>query len=146
MQRPPVRIGFGILAILIALCLVPFKRMTTPHWYIGVTNADGSPASNILVREEANDYSCGSTEQEEDATSNIRGQVEFAPKYIRTTMALCIFETVRSASAGVHTSFGRYTYVFALGGVEGDVIDEHGNIYHWTGSPSILHSQLILRH
>jgi hypothetical protein len=145
MQRPPVGIGFGILVIAVALCVVPFKRMTAPHWYIRVTNADGSPASNILVREEANDYSCGSGEQEEDVTSNKDGQIEFAPKHIRTTVAHCIFQTIKSAEAGAHASFGHNTWAFPIG-ADGYILDKNGNIYSWSGNPGVLHSRLILKH
>jgi hypothetical protein len=145
MQRPLVGIGFGILAIVVALCFVPFKRMTAPHWYIGVTNADGSPASNIPVREEANDYTCGAAEQEENATTDSGGKIEFAPKHIRTTVAHCISQSIKSAQAGVHSSFGRNTWAFPIG-ADGYILDKNGNIYSWSGNPGVLHSRLVLGH
>jgi len=144
MQRSSVRIGFGIVAAVIALCFVPFKRMTAPHWYIRVANADGSPASNIRIREDANDYSCGSDEQEEDATSNGIGEVEFAPKYIRTTAVHCILRTIKSAEAGAHASFGRNAWAFPIG-ADAYILDEKGNIYSWSGHPGVLHSQVVLK-
>ena len=142
----PGRVGakFLFAAMAVALCFVPYKRMTAPHWYIRVTNADGSPASNIRIREEANDYSCGSDEQEEDVTSNGIGEVEFAPKYIRTTVVHCILRTIRSTAAGVHASFGRNTWAFPIG-PNGYILDKNGNIYAWSGHPAVLHSQLMLK-
>ena len=143
----PARVGASLLflAIVVALCFVPFKSMIAPHWYIRVTDANGIPTSNILVREEANDYSCGSSEQQEDAISSIDGQIEFAPKHIRTTVAHCIFQTIKSAEAGTHASFGRSTWAFPIG-ADGYILDKDGNIYSWSGTPGVLHSRLILKH
>jgi len=144
MTRARSSAAFLFFALLVVVCFVPFRRMTAPLWYIRVTHQDGTPASNVLVREEANDYSCGSAKQE-DATSDKDGQVEFPSKSIRTTIAQCIFQTIKSGSAGVHASFGLYTYAFAIGVAGGDIIDARGNIYAWTGQPAILHSQMTIR-
>lgn len=138
------QVGVGFLAILVALSVFPIRRMTAPHWYISVTSADGSPAGNVLIREEANDYSCGSGEQEETALSGVDGRVEFAPKYIRTTLAHCIFRTLESAATGVHASFGRNTWAFPIG-EDAYILDKNGKIYSWNGHPGVLHSQLVLK-
>ncbi len=72
------------------------------------------------------------------------GQVEFAPKYIRTTVAHCMLQIIRSAKAGAHASFGSNTWAFPLG-ADAYILDKNGNIYSWPGYPGVLHSELVLK-
>jgi len=137
------------IVIILGLCVilplvVPFRRMIAPAWDITVVPTGGLPIANVAVRVVANDYSCGGIAQEETRETDASGQVHFPPRYKWTSLLRCGIGMASSATAGVHASFGRYTYVFALTQGNESVVDVRGHQYEWTGEPAALRSTIVL--
>jgi hypothetical protein len=134
-----------IAGILLLVAFLPVTTLAAPDWSVCVVNESNRPVPGVLVRESYQNYSAEYGGNEEDKYADARGCVHFAPKLTRASVVRRLIAIARSATAGVHASFGPYDYVTAFqGGARGDDV-RGGYEYAWTGSPRHVDSSLVLR-
>jgi hypothetical protein len=134
-----------IVGILLLVAFLPVTTLAAPDWSVCVVNESNRPVPGVLVRESYQNYSAEYGGNEEDQYADARGCVHFAPKLTRASVVRRLIAIARSATAGVHASFGPYDYVTAFqGGARGDDV-RGGYEYAWTGSPRHVDSTLVLR-
>jgi len=130
------------IAVVLAM-LWPIKTLSAPAWDVTVVDESGVPVAGITVRESYQNYSAESTGHEEDQQTDIQGEAKFTRKTLSASLLQRVFGIARSATGGVHASFGPHSYVFAFGnGREGSDIKD-GVIADWTGYPATMKSLIV---
>lgn len=136
---------FSILGGLLLSALVPVTTLAAPDWSACVVDESHKPVSGVLIRESYQNYSAESEGHEEDRYADANGCVHFASKVTRASLLSRVVEIVRSATGGVHSSFGPYAYVTAFQGNAYSDDVRGGYEYAWQGTPRHVDSSLVLR-
>jgi hypothetical protein len=131
------------IAVLVA-SLWPISTLSAPDWTVCVVDESNRPVTGVLVRESYQNYSAESDGHEEDLYTDAEGCVRFTPKYVRSALIRRLVVILYSATAGVHASFGSYSFVTAFRGAQSGVDVRGGYLYGWKGSPAQLKSTLVL--
>jgi len=129
-----------VFVAVLVLMLIPFPSLVAPDWTVTVVDENHKPLKGVLVRESYKNYSFESEGHEVDAHSDQLGHASFALKKLHPPLLMRMFGMARSATGGVHASFGPYDYVlaFADDGAQ-------GSSETWTGSPSHVQSVIVLK-
>jgi hypothetical protein len=119
-----------------------------PSWTVTVVESSGTPATGTTVRRYCQDYSIRGGALETDAYTDNLGRAIFQEEVVQThPMFRWLRNIFNSLSGGVHASYGRHAYVFALGrdGRQGEDVGANGFLKEWTGSPPHMESRLVMK-
>jgi hypothetical protein len=74
------------------------------------------------------------------------GYVVFSARTMKAPALRRMFETIASATGGVHASYGPHAFVLAFGpgGLAGEAVNGK-YVADWTGAPSEMQSRIVLR-
>ena len=138
----------GAIALFVLLLVagsIPYTTPAAPDWDVTVVDSSGDPIKGVLVREVYRNYSAESEGHEVDQTSDAGGHVHFARQVTRASRLQRAFETISSAMALTHASFGPTAYVLVFRDAESAMATLGDQNSMWTGSPSSVKSKVILK-
>ena len=136
----------GIAAVLALLLINPvISTPATPLWEVWVVDANARPLAGMTVRLSWQNYSAETSGHEEDRRTDENGYVAFPARKFRASISDRFLGTIRSASGGVHASFGPHAYVFAFGqGLQGSAVTGE-YVADWTGKPDRMQSRIVAK-
>jgi hypothetical protein len=140
-QHKVVLLG-GLLAALIAFFAWPVTSAQSPLWEVWVVNGDGQSLPGMTVVLSYQNYSAEADGHSEEKQTDKNGYVIFSPRNLRASRGRRILQSLHSAEAGVHASFGPHAWVFAFGnGLQGSA-ESNGFVTDWTGTPPHMASTI----
>ena len=108
-------IGRYVMIVVAAVILLyPLKTTIVPEWKIKVVNCEGRPLQNVQVRQYWQHYSFEFSQHHTDLLTDQNGLVAFPRRTLRSSVGLraaALF--INILSQGVHTSFGRKSWVIS---------------------------------
>jgi hypothetical protein len=137
----------AVIAAVMALPVINpmISTPATPLWEVWVVDANERPLAGMTVRLAWQNYSAETSGHEEDQRTAENGYVAFPARKFRATISDRLLGTIRSASAGVHASFGPHAYVFAFGqGLQGSAVTGE-YVADWTGKPDRMQSRIVVK-
>lgn len=137
--------GAAVAAVTAVGLLIPIPYTAAPTWDVWVVDANGAPVSGRTVWLSYRNYSAEATGHEVDLVTDPRGHVQFPKERDMAMAGSFVVNTVRSAMAGVHASFGRSAYVFALGEALDISEGEDNKVNFWHGTPQAMTSRFLAR-
>ncbi len=112
---------------------------------VWVVDENGHAVEGITVRLTWQNYSTETEGHEQDLNTDENGHVVFQARKSRVSILHRIFGTIRSATGGVHASFGVHATVFAFGlGLEGSAVTGDC-LTDWTGRPDHMESRIVAK-
>jgi hypothetical protein len=136
----------GLAAAILLAALWPISSPATPLWKIWVVDESGHPVEGALVSLSWQNYSAEDEGHEQDLRTDQNGYVAFPPKTLEASVLRRMIQTIVSATAGVHASFGPHAYVDAFGadGLAGEAVSGK-YVTDWTGAPPEMQSRIVLK-
>jgi hypothetical protein len=132
-------------AALLAASLWPIPYLAAPRWDVTVRTANGQALPGVSVRLVYQDYSAEDRSHELTVVADRDGRARFAPQRDSASLLRRLYFTIYSARTGIHASFGRHAYVFALGGgYEGSPTDGQF-VTSWSGDPDVMESVIVAK-
>ena len=108
----------------------------------GLGGKNGDPLRGVTVRLHYQNYSAEDDEHEVSLTTDDRGYVVFPAQELTASRWKRLLTMLKSASAGVHASFGPHAWVSASGkGLEGVAVQGE-YVMDWKGHPPEIKSQI----
>jgi hypothetical protein len=130
-----------LLAVLVVFLAWPTTTPQSPIWDVWVLDQSGQPLQGMTVRLSYQNYSAESESHEEDLQTDANGHVVFHPQSLRASRITRALAMARSATAGVHASFGPHAWVWAFGkGLEGVA-----EVTNWNGAPPRMASKIVAK-
>jgi hypothetical protein len=130
---------------LLLLAAIPIRSLNCPAWDVWVTDERGQALPGVTVRLTCRNYSAERDSHEMDAITDQQGHVAFSARTVSTSLGSRAVETLSSAMAGTHASFGPHATVFAFGkGLQGFAIDKQNVVVDWTGEPGHMESRIVV--
>jgi hypothetical protein len=121
----------------------PTTTIQCPMWEVWVVDQSGQPLQGMTVRLTYQNYSAESESHSEDLQTDAKGYVLFHPQSLRVPRGQRALAIARSATAGVHASFGPHAWVWTFGkGLEGVAVND-GHVTDWTGAPPRMASKVV---
>ncbi|AFL89225.1 hypothetical protein Terro_2993 [Terriglobus roseus DSM 18391] len=143
-HRISPKLAYATAAVLFLIAVIPVPGLVAPDWTVTTLDASHRPISGITVREVWKHYSLESISHEEDHVTNSTGQVHFARRQRRSSVAGrflgCLGQVL---STGAEASCGPHSYLVAFGkGIDTmdwqDAEQENGTSEPWQSSTLIL--------
>jgi hypothetical protein len=137
----------GVLSLLAVVTFLAWPTTTAqcPTWEVHVVDQAGQPVERMTVRLSYQNYSAESESHSEDLQTDAKGYVLFHRQNLKVPRIQRILAVARSATGGVHTSFGPHAWVWTFGnGLEGTAVND-GKVTDWTGTPSRMVSKIVAK-
>src|SRR5438046_1334282 len=132
----------AVCIVVVAVGLIPIRYLAAPQWDVWVTDQTGTPLTGLNVRLSYRNYSAESEGHEITLVTDYSGHVNFPAQFRTASLLQKAFYTARSATGGVHASFGNHAFVFVFGGgYEGDAVTG-SHLTDWSGSPKKMTSTI----
>jgi hypothetical protein len=106
---------FLIAAAALMAFAYPLEVTVAPDWSLTVVLEDGTPLTQLPIREVWQHYSVESESQEQDLATDSQGQVHFPRRRIRVSQIQRFFGCAKQfISGGAHASCGPVAYLIPL--------------------------------
>ena len=134
-----------VFLVVVAVCFWPITTLSSPLWKVLVVDQEGKPVDGIMVALDFQNYSAESSGHMEWRQTDATGRVVFPPHTLRASAARRVIEILKSATGGVHASFGPHAGVWADGKSLSGSATAGKWVTDWKGSPAEMSSTIVVK-